>query len=103
MYTVLRKTVRKRLSRKLQEVKAELRKRMHAPIEKTREVSNADRTPATAVAYTRLRHQLSCVELRPQMTANRFQKTVSQLRREHCELQSPCLAAPCRRLNTLAK
>ena len=32
MYTVLRKTVRKRLSRKLQEVKAELRKRMHAPI-----------------------------------------------------------------------
>ena len=32
MYTVIRKTVRKRLSRKLQEVKAELRKRMHAPI-----------------------------------------------------------------------
>jgi group II intron reverse transcriptase/maturase len=32
MYTVIRKTVRQRLSRKLQEVKAELRKRMHAPI-----------------------------------------------------------------------
>jgi group II intron reverse transcriptase/maturase len=32
MYTVIRKTVKKRLSRKLQEVKAELRKRMHAPI-----------------------------------------------------------------------
>jgi group II intron reverse transcriptase/maturase len=32
MYTVLRQTVRKRLSRKLQEVKAELRKRMHAPV-----------------------------------------------------------------------
>jgi group II intron reverse transcriptase/maturase len=32
MYTVIRKTVQKRLSRKLQEVKAELRKRMHAPI-----------------------------------------------------------------------
>lgn len=32
MYTVIRKTVRKRLRRKLQEVKAELRKRMHAPV-----------------------------------------------------------------------
>lgn len=32
MFTVVRKTVRKRLSRKLQEVKVELRKRMHAPI-----------------------------------------------------------------------
>lgn len=32
MYTVIRKTVRKRLSRKLQEVKAELRKRMHVPV-----------------------------------------------------------------------
>ncbi len=32
MYTVIRTTVRKRLRRKLQEVKAELRKRMHVPI-----------------------------------------------------------------------
>jgi group II intron reverse transcriptase/maturase len=32
MFTVVRKTVRKRLSRKLQEVKVELRKRMHVPI-----------------------------------------------------------------------
>jgi RNA-directed DNA polymerase len=32
MYVVIRKTVRKRLRRKLQEVKAELRKRMHVPI-----------------------------------------------------------------------
>jgi RNA-directed DNA polymerase len=32
MYTVIRNTVRERLSRKLQQVKAELRTRMHAPI-----------------------------------------------------------------------
>jgi group II intron reverse transcriptase/maturase len=32
MFTVVRQTVRKRLSRKLQDVKVELRKRMHAPI-----------------------------------------------------------------------
>ena len=34
MYTVIRKTAKKRLGRKLQEVKAELRKRMHEPIPK---------------------------------------------------------------------
>ena len=32
MYTVIRKTARSRLKRKLQEVKAELRRRMHAPV-----------------------------------------------------------------------
>jgi hypothetical protein len=32
MYTVLRQTIRKRLQSKFNEVKAELRRRMHAPI-----------------------------------------------------------------------
>jgi group II intron reverse transcriptase/maturase len=32
MYTVIRKTVRKRLKRKLKEIKSELRRRMHVPI-----------------------------------------------------------------------
>jgi hypothetical protein len=32
MYTVLRQTIRKRLQAKLNEVKAELRRRMHEPI-----------------------------------------------------------------------
>src|SRR5207249_8282131 len=34
MYTVLRQTIRKRLQTKLNEVKAELRRRMHEPIPK---------------------------------------------------------------------
>jgi group II intron reverse transcriptase/maturase len=34
MYTVIRKTVKKRMGRKLQEIKAELTKRMHEPIPK---------------------------------------------------------------------
>jgi len=33
-YTVIRQTVRSRMSRKLQEIKAELRKRMHEPVPK---------------------------------------------------------------------
>src|SRR2546429_6413317 len=36
MYTVLRQTIRKRLQTKLNEVKAELRRRMHEPIPKDR-------------------------------------------------------------------
>ena len=35
MYTVVRRTAKKRMSRKLQEVKAELRRRMHEPIPDT--------------------------------------------------------------------
>jgi len=66
MFTVVRKTVRRRLSRKLQEVKVELRKRMHAPIPEQGKwlrsvVSGFFRyygVPTNGAALTRFRRQV---------------------------------------------
>jgi group II intron reverse transcriptase/maturase len=65
MYTVVRLTVKKRLSRKLQEVKAELRKRMHEPIPRQGKwlrsvVGGFVRyygVPMNSAALSRFRHQ----------------------------------------------